>query len=51
MVNNVRYTGLLVYGLASMDTLPGHFTPTDLRQRLIDAELEGPLRIGGDWPW
>jgi Zn-dependent M28 family amino/carboxypeptidase len=51
MVNNVRYTGMLVYGLASMDTLPGHFTPTDLRQRLIDAELEGPLRIGGDWPW
>ncbi len=51
MVNNVRYTGLLVYGLASMDTLPGHFTPADLRQRLIDAELEGPLRIGGDWPW
>ena len=51
MVNNVRSTGLLVYGLASMDTLPGHFTPTDLRQRLIDAGLEGPLRIGGDWPW
>ncbi len=51
MVNNVRFTGMLVYGLAAMEHLPGHFTQDQLRERLIGAELEGPLRIGGDWPW
>ncbi|MBK9513565.1 MAG: M20/M25/M40 family metallo-hydrolase [Flavobacteriales bacterium] len=51
MVNNVRRTGLLIYGLAALDTLPPHFKTDQLRERLIQAGLEGPLRIGGDWPW
>jgi len=51
MTNNVRFVGALLYELAAVTTLPGHFTEADLRERLIDAGLEGPLRIGGDWPW
>ncbi|HQV53486.1 MAG: M20/M25/M40 family metallo-hydrolase [Flavobacteriales bacterium] len=51
MVNNVRFTGALVYGLAATKELPAHFTKDQLRQRLIEAELETPLRLGGDWPF
>jgi hypothetical protein len=51
MVNNVRFVGQLIYGLAAADTLPRHFTEMELRERLIAAGLEEPLRIGGDWPW
>lgn len=51
MTNNVRFVGALLYELASATTLPGHLGDEELRDRLIDAGLEGPLRIGGDWPW
>ena len=51
MVNNVRFTGMLVYGLAAAESLPAHFSTTDLRDRLTAEGLEQPLRIGGDWPW
>ena len=51
MVNNVRFVGQLVYQLANANELPPHFEPDDLRERLIGAGLEEPLRIGGDWPW
>jgi len=51
MTNNVRFVGALVIGLAAANELPEHFTPENLKTRLIDAGLEGPLRIGGDWPW
>lgn len=51
MTNNVRFVGALLYELASATTLPGHFGTAELRGRLIEAGLEGPLRIGGDWPW
>lgn len=51
MVNNVRSTGMLLLGLANAPMLPGHFTREELRTRLVDAGLEGPLRIGGDWPF
>ncbi|MBX2978597.1 MAG: M20/M25/M40 family metallo-hydrolase [Flavobacteriales bacterium] len=51
MVNNVRFTGMLVYGLAAQEALPGQFSETQLKRRLTEAGLEGPLRIGGDWPW
>ncbi len=51
MVNNVRSTGMLLLGLANAPELPGHFTPDELRTRLVDGGLEGPLRIGGDWPF
>lgn len=51
MVNNVRFTGMLVYGLAARESLPPHFTEDELRRGLIEHKLENPLRIGGDWPW
>lgn len=51
MTNNVRFVGALLYELAAATTLPGHFTEAGLRERLMEADLEGPLRIGGDWPW
>jgi len=51
MTNNVRFVGALLYELASATALPGHFKEEDLKDRLINAGLEGPLRIGGDWPW
>ena len=51
MVNNVRFVGQLIYALAAVERLPGHFSEAQLRERLIAAGLEGPLRIGGDWPW
>jgi hypothetical protein len=51
MVNNVRSTGMLLLELANAPALPAHFTREELRTRLVDAGLEGPLRIGGDWPF
>lgn len=51
MVNNVRFVGQLIYHLAAQAELPPAFTESGLKQRLIDAKLEQPLRIGGDWPW
>lgn len=51
MVDNVRFVGMLIYGLAAAPVLPGRFSTEDLRRRLIDSHLEEPLRIGGDWPW
>jgi len=51
MVNNVRFTGMLVYGLAGADALPGVFTEEQLQSRLVAEGLEQALRIGGDWPW
>jgi len=51
MVNNVRFVGQLIYRLAATRDLPPAFSEEGLRQRLIDAKLEQPLRIGGDWPW
>jgi carboxypeptidase Q len=51
MVNNVRTVGLLAMALGEMPALPAGCTPEELRQRLVDAGLEEPLRIGGDWPW
>lgn len=51
MTNNVRFVGALVYELAGASRLPGHFTPAELKARLISEGLEAPLRIGGAWPW
>lgn len=51
MTNNVRFVGGLLLGLSRASRLPAHFTEDELRDRLIASGLEGPLRIGGDWPW
>ncbi|HRH39337.1 MAG TPA: hypothetical protein PK760_13385, partial [Flavobacteriales bacterium] len=51
MVNNVRFVGQLIYRLAQVPALPARFDEVGLKQRLVDAKLEQPLRIGGDWPW
>ena len=50
MVDNVRFVGMLLYKLAAAE-LPPTFRTEELRARLIDAGLEEPLRLGGDWPW
>lgn len=51
MVNNVRFVGALLLLLSAEEGLPGHFTVAALKERLVSAGLEQPLRIGGDWPW
>ena len=51
MVNNVRFVGMLLYALAETGELPPPFSEAELRQRLEEAGLEEPLRLGGDWPW
>ncbi|MEO8589171.1 MAG: M28 family peptidase [Flavobacteriales bacterium] len=51
MVDNVRFVGMLIYGLAAESDLPRAFLSEELRKRLIDAHQEEPLRLGGDWPW
>lgn len=51
MTNNVRFVGALLYELAGATQLPPHFGAAELKTRLVAAGLEGPLRIGGDWPW
>lgn len=51
MVNNVRFTGQLLYLLADAEDLPGGFSPGQLQDRLVAEGLEQPLRIGGDWPF
>lgn len=51
MVNNVRFTGMLIYGIAGTEKLPPAFTQEELRARLVEEGLEQALRIGGDWPW
>lgn len=51
MVNNVRFVGMLVHELAMAPSLPPRFSTGQLRDRLIAAGLEEPLRLGGDWPW
>jgi hypothetical protein len=51
MVNNVRFTGMLIYGLAAAEQLPPRFTREQLRERLVTDGLEQSLRIGGDWPF
>lgn len=51
MVNNARFVGALLYLLAAEPQLPGQFSEAGLKERLIAAGLEQPLRIGGDWPW
>ncbi|HPF89084.1 MAG: M28 family peptidase [Flavobacteriales bacterium] len=51
MTNNVRFVGALVYELAAASRLPGHFSPEELKARLISEGLETSLRIAGVWPW
>jgi carboxypeptidase Q len=51
MVNNVRRVGQLLWSLANAQQLPGHFEPSELRNRLQAAGLEEKLRIQKAWPW
>lgn len=51
MVDNVRFVGMLLYELAAAEELPPTFRTEELRTRLVEAGLEEPLRLGGDWPW
>lgn len=51
MTGNVRRTGQLIWALANGGALPEHFTPEELRSRLVAAGLEDKLRLQGDWRW
>lgn len=51
MSDNVRRVGQLLWVLANVDSLPGHFTDTELRDRLKAEGLEEKLRLQGEWRW
>ena len=51
MVDNVRFTGMLLHALANADSLPGHFTDEALRDRLRADGLEEKLKLQKDWRW
>ncbi|MEO8069720.1 MAG: M28 family peptidase [Flavobacteriales bacterium] len=51
MVDNVRFTGMLLLGLANADQLPGHFADEALRDRLRADGLEEKLKLQKDWRW
>lgn len=51
MVDNVRFTGMLLWSLANAQTLPGHFTDDALRDRLRADGLEDKLKLQKEWRW
>ncbi|MFZ1687907.1 MAG: M28 family peptidase [Flavobacteriales bacterium] len=51
MVDNVRFTGMLLLGLSNAANLPDHFTDEALRDRLRAEGLEDKLRLQKDWRW
>lgn len=51
MVDNVRFTGMLLWSLANAPTLPGHFTDDALRDRLRADGLEDKLKLQKEWRW
>ena len=52
MKNTVRFGSMLLYGLANVDTIPvNRLSDMEVRQLMIDNNLEEELRIGGDWRW
>lgn len=51
MVDNVRFTGMLLWSLTNAPTLPGHFTDDGLRDRLRADGLEDKLKLQKEWRW
>ncbi|MDR2122252.1 MAG: M28 family peptidase [Flavobacteriaceae bacterium] len=52
LIDNVRYETFLLYDLANKRNLPSRrLNDNEVREQLIKANLEIPLRISGDWRW
>ncbi|WP_353124476.1 M28 family peptidase [Parapedobacter pyrenivorans] len=52
MKNTVRFSSMLIYGLANAPEIPiKRLSDTDIKQLMLDNNLEEALRIGGDWRW
>ncbi|WP_090607719.1 M20/M25/M40 family metallo-hydrolase [Parapedobacter koreensis] len=52
MRNTVRFSSMLIYGLANADAIPvKRMSDTDIKQLMLDNNLEESLRLGGDWRW
>lgn len=52
MKNTVRFGSMLVYGLADANEIPlKRLSDAEVKQLMIDNNLEEALRIGGDWRW
>lgn len=52
MRNTVRFGSMLAYGLANAETIPvNHLSDEEVKQLMLDNNLEEALRIGGDWRW
>lgn len=50
--NTVRFTAMLLYGLADAKQLQAKHTPDDiLKEKLIKSNLKEPLQIAGEWRW
>jgi len=52
MKNTIRFSSMLVYGLADAPTIPAaRLSDAEIKQLMLDNNLEEALRIGGDWRW
>lgn len=52
MVNNVRFSSMMLYALADADTLPAQkLNDAETKAFLENHDLKLKLQIGGDWRW
>jgi len=52
MRNTVRFGAMLAFGLANAAQIPvPRLTDQEVKQLMLDNNLEESLRIGGDWRW
>lgn len=52
MVNNVRFSSMMLYALADVDELPAKkLTDSETKAFLEGHDLKLKLQIGGDWRW
>lgn len=52
MVNNVRFSSMMLYALADTDTLPAQKLNDDETKAFLEGhDLKLKLQIGGDWRW
>ena len=50
--NTVRFTAMLLYGLADAHLLSAQMLPDNiLKEKLIQSNLKEPLKIAGEWRW
>ena len=52
MVNNVRFSSMLLYGIAdSKEITAKHFNDAETKAFLEKNNLKEPLQIAGEWRW